>query len=580
MRVIEMSIERRRNELAGETGDPRGNQGSIPGRVTGIVPDDAVGRRVFSGISRFLRPFIPTPLHIHFSHPHRLSRLRFLGEKPINPRWQVSITVKCSACLRVFSAFKALRGRGGLLAPHLGEPGSVPGRATPGFSRVGIVPDYAVDRRVFSGISRFSRPCIPTLFHAHLASLSSALKASMLRAAQISPCINLFRNQLKYKSLPARLHSAAYNQASDVCSLAAAPQNSQCYLTPHTWQYGVRYSFPCKSAIGSESSRACIINSDPIAKACRFHSFERRRELQTLGNADQEVLGTFDAVIPVACIVVCWARHPHAGAIRVFDPRRTPFRVLLRVRYAAGGFSRGAPVPLVPRFHRFSIQYQLLNLCTVVCSVTRASRSRRLAFTRARSHRAAKRFTSPGATGSCDVQPLCSSDGSCGCPACFISLPPDNRNLTGSEISRKDFKTRYSSKHCGSVQLCDWLKQVLVRPNCLHKNREGAASELRNPEWLVQMRERHQQPMKGRENGISAKNKPRRPGTSSDTIPTCVGKLKGSPAGHYITAPLGCYGDSFPASCVEEARTFQVRCEVQICIPHTAHERGKLHPRP
>ncbi|KAJ8867541.1 hypothetical protein PR048_031343 [Dryococelus australis] len=55
--------------------------GSIPGWVTGflqvgIVPDSAVGRRVFSGISRFPRPFIPVPLHIHISNPHRLSRPR------------------------------------------------------------------------------------------------------------------------------------------------------------------------------------------------------------------------------------------------------------------------------------------------------------------------------------------------------------------------------------------------------------------------------------------------------------------------------------------------------------------------
>ncbi|KAJ8868946.1 hypothetical protein PR048_030487 [Dryococelus australis] len=46
---------------------------SIPGQVTefsqvGIVSDDAVGRRVFSGISRLPRPFISAPLHIHFSH--------------------------------------------------------------------------------------------------------------------------------------------------------------------------------------------------------------------------------------------------------------------------------------------------------------------------------------------------------------------------------------------------------------------------------------------------------------------------------------------------------------------------------
>ncbi|KAJ8883329.1 hypothetical protein PR048_015172 [Dryococelus australis] len=35
----------------------------------GIVPDDAVGPRVFSGVSRFHRPFIPAPLHIHFNNP-------------------------------------------------------------------------------------------------------------------------------------------------------------------------------------------------------------------------------------------------------------------------------------------------------------------------------------------------------------------------------------------------------------------------------------------------------------------------------------------------------------------------------
>ncbi|KAJ8866087.1 hypothetical protein PR048_033611 [Dryococelus australis] len=48
-------------------------------------------------------------------------------------------------------------------SPHQGEPGS-----TPGFSHVGIVPDNAAGRRVFSGISRFPRPFIPALPHNHL----------------------------------------------------------------------------------------------------------------------------------------------------------------------------------------------------------------------------------------------------------------------------------------------------------------------------------------------------------------------------------------------------------------------------
>ncbi|KAJ8880617.1 hypothetical protein PR048_017087 [Dryococelus australis] len=54
----------------------QGKPGSIPGWVTrfsqvGIMPDDAIGLRVFSGISHLPRPFILTPLHIHFYHPHR-----------------------------------------------------------------------------------------------------------------------------------------------------------------------------------------------------------------------------------------------------------------------------------------------------------------------------------------------------------------------------------------------------------------------------------------------------------------------------------------------------------------------------
>ncbi|KAJ8877692.1 hypothetical protein PR048_022147 [Dryococelus australis] len=57
---------------------------------------------------------------------------------------------------------------------------------TYGFSQEGIVPDDAVSRQIFSGISRFSRPSIPALLHTHLASPASHLKASFLRAAQIS----------------------------------------------------------------------------------------------------------------------------------------------------------------------------------------------------------------------------------------------------------------------------------------------------------------------------------------------------------------------------------------------------------
>ncbi|KAJ8898525.1 hypothetical protein PR048_003885 [Dryococelus australis] len=54
----------------------------------------------------------------------------------------------------------------------------------PGFSHVGIVPDDAARCWIFPGFSRFP-PSIPALLHSHLASPTSALKTSMLRAAQI-----------------------------------------------------------------------------------------------------------------------------------------------------------------------------------------------------------------------------------------------------------------------------------------------------------------------------------------------------------------------------------------------------------
>ncbi|KAJ8884384.1 hypothetical protein PR048_016241, partial [Dryococelus australis] len=72
------------------------------------------------------------------------------------------------------------------LASRQGERGSIPSRATPGFSQVGIVPDDVAGWRVFSGISRFLRFSISVPLCSQLASPSSALKTSLLRATQFS----------------------------------------------------------------------------------------------------------------------------------------------------------------------------------------------------------------------------------------------------------------------------------------------------------------------------------------------------------------------------------------------------------
>ncbi|KAJ8869855.1 hypothetical protein PR048_028864 [Dryococelus australis] len=71
-----------------------------------------------------------------------------------------------------------------LLVSQLGEPGSISGGVAPGFSHVVIVPDDGAGRQ---GDRPFPHPFIPALLRTYLASPSSALKTSMLRAGQISP---------------------------------------------------------------------------------------------------------------------------------------------------------------------------------------------------------------------------------------------------------------------------------------------------------------------------------------------------------------------------------------------------------
>ncbi|KAJ8866692.1 hypothetical protein PR048_032553 [Dryococelus australis] len=72
-------------------------------------------------------------------------------------------------------------GRGGrgvsMFASHQGEPGSIPGRVTPGFSHVRIVPWTMLLVDKFSrGSPFFSCPCIPVLLHTHLASPSYVIR--------------------------------------------------------------------------------------------------------------------------------------------------------------------------------------------------------------------------------------------------------------------------------------------------------------------------------------------------------------------------------------------------------------------
>ncbi|KAJ8890838.1 hypothetical protein PR048_010347 [Dryococelus australis] len=104
--------------------------------------------------------------HENFEHILRLNILvpppRQKSLKPMEPRW--------------------------LSVSHQGEPGSIPGRVTPGFLHVRIVPDDATGWRVFSGISRFPLKSRLNLFTHSLHSLSETRVSGNLlgRASEIT----------------------------------------------------------------------------------------------------------------------------------------------------------------------------------------------------------------------------------------------------------------------------------------------------------------------------------------------------------------------------------------------------------
>ncbi|KAJ8886144.1 hypothetical protein PR048_012353 [Dryococelus australis] len=162
---------------------------------------------VFSGISRFTRPFIPTLPHTHLNRPHRLSRPRCLESTSV---WlSTPTTWSFLASLRQESAWR--------------DKGD---SDTHALRRIAPTHKALNWREVFSSgaDSHCDWPEEP------------------------------------FNNLSARLHNPLHSRTSDVCSLAVAP------VLPHICKYRIRFLFLCKSAIGAESSRACIINYDPIAK--------------------------------------------------------------------------------------------------------------------------------------------------------------------------------------------------------------------------------------------------------------------------------------------------------------------------
>ncbi|KAJ8881337.1 hypothetical protein PR048_017818 [Dryococelus australis] len=104
------------------------------------------------------------------------------------------------------------------LASYQGEPGLIPGGTAPGFSYVGIVADDAVISKFSPGSPVPGALALRRCSITHLTSPSSALKASMLRAAHIS-----FHSTFEYNPLETAACLEAERRMGDIAAVTPPP---------------------------------------------------------------------------------------------------------------------------------------------------------------------------------------------------------------------------------------------------------------------------------------------------------------------------------------------------------------------
>ncbi|KAJ8896300.1 hypothetical protein PR048_001644 [Dryococelus australis] len=150
------------------TGDPRRSRwkkGGGGGVARYRFPRGA-SRATTCHRTKQLSPAQPPLIQSSRQRPPSPCRRRASNTTVCHVRKQLTMISVCSYSAH-WSPWNA--GNGGALASapasHLGDPGPIPGGFAPGFSHVGIVLDDAARRRVFSGYTRFPRPCIPAPLH-------------------------------------------------------------------------------------------------------------------------------------------------------------------------------------------------------------------------------------------------------------------------------------------------------------------------------------------------------------------------------------------------------------------------------
>ncbi|KAJ8872380.1 hypothetical protein PR048_025984 [Dryococelus australis] len=150
-----------------------------PGR--GLNPVHICGRQAIKLLSHHSLKKFPTHFYV--------SRLVYLIDIQNNAVMGTALKIRGNSGTKIylFRAYLIWRHGGGaiiLLASHRSGFNPQPGHS--GFSHVGIVPDDAIDRRVFSGISHLPRPFILAPLHTHL--------NHPLNTPDVKSCPNFFKH--------------------------------------------------------------------------------------------------------------------------------------------------------------------------------------------------------------------------------------------------------------------------------------------------------------------------------------------------------------------------------------------------
>ncbi|KAJ8865769.1 hypothetical protein PR048_033291 [Dryococelus australis] len=266
----------------------------------------------------------------------------------------------------------AVAGRLARSPPTEANRAQPPGRVT-GLSQVGIVPDDAVGRRVFSGISRFPRPFIPAAAPYSLRPPSSARKTSLLRAVQIPSLTH--SNQIDDAPLPLPFSCVLSGHLDRSCLYPSVGVEHLCPVAP-SW-------FEIRSEIGSkiDTENCCTIRVQSWTGDRDEVHFEPLKladgNTARLARRSDEALGVRVSVARIApSLLVPWdahlhltpkgrsigatvaerlARSPPTKANWVQCPAGSPdFRKLesCRTMPLVGGSSRGSPVSPAPSFRR------------------------------------------------------------------------------------------------------------------------------------------------------------------------------------------------------------------------------------